>query len=63
VDGIVRLWTLGGKPAAEPFKGHRGKLSEPSDRAVWSFSPGRHYPEGDQHFDVERDTDERGGEQ
>jgi WD40 repeat protein len=21
-DGTVRLWTLDGKPAAEPFKGH-----------------------------------------
>jgi WD40 repeat protein len=32
-DGTVRLWTLDGKPAAEPFKGHEG--------AVWSvaFSP------------------------
>jgi hypothetical protein len=24
---------------------------------------GRHHAEGDQHFDVERDTDQRGGEQ
>ena len=23
-DGTVRLWTLDGKPAAEPFKGHQG---------------------------------------
>ena len=23
-DGTVRLWTLDGKPAAEPFKGHAG---------------------------------------
>ena len=32
-DGTVRLWTLDGKPAAEPFKGHDGW--------VWSvaFSP------------------------
>ena len=32
-DGTVRLWTLDGKAAAEPFKGHRG--------SVWSvaFSP------------------------
>jgi WD40 repeat protein len=26
-DGTVRLWTLDGKPAAEPFKGHRGVVS------------------------------------
>jgi WD domain, G-beta repeat len=32
-DGTVRLWTLDGKPAAAPFKGHEG--------FVWSvaFSP------------------------
>ena len=26
-DGTVRLWTLDGKPAAEPFKGHHGPVS------------------------------------
>ena len=25
-DGTVRLWTLDGKPAAEPFKGHEGAV-------------------------------------
>jgi WD40 repeat protein len=29
-DGTVRLWTLDGKPAAEPFKGHEG--------LVWSVA-------------------------
>src|SRR5260370_1384058 len=33
VDGTVRLWTLDGKPAAEPFKGHAGEV-----RGV-AFSP------------------------
>src|SRR5260370_2985032 len=26
VDGTVRLWTLDGKPAADPFKGHEGAV-------------------------------------
>jgi WD40 repeat protein len=26
LDGSVRLWTLDGKPAAEPFKGHEGRV-------------------------------------
>jgi WD domain, G-beta repeat len=26
-DGSVRLWTLEGKPAAEPFKGHEGQVN------------------------------------
>jgi WD40 repeat protein len=25
-DGTLRLWTLAGKPAAEPFKGHEGSV-------------------------------------
>jgi WD40 repeat protein len=42
-DSTVRLWTLDGKPAAEPFKGHVGRV-----RTV-AFSPdGTHIVSGSQ---------------
>jgi WD40 repeat protein len=31
-DETVRLWTLDGKPAAEPFKGHKGLVTSAACR-------------------------------